>query len=274
MKFFQTTDNFSLFFKSVPAAAAKASVVFVHGIGEHIGRYDVAFNAFAMQGYSCLGFDQRGFGCSEGERGHVGLFSEYVEDLAKFIDVIVAKETGKPVFLFGHSMGSIVVLSYALRQASNIQGLILFSCPLILANRLVNASEHVTDVLSAIAPRLKIPNLIDPLELSDDPVVIKAFKEDPKIVRKVSLNWVREFKLARENILRNAQRIVIPTLICHGSEDRIAAVGGSRLLYEKLGGDDKSLIIYDGLKHELLNHLPPERLQVLTQTFTWLDRHC
>jgi alpha-beta hydrolase superfamily lysophospholipase len=272
--FFKTSDNISLHFKITPAASPKASVIFVHGVGEHISRYDSVFNAFANQGYSCFGFDQRGFGLSGGERGHMDLFSEYVEDLAKFIDEIVPKNTETPVFLFGHSMGSIVVLSYALRYAQTHQGLLIFSCPLILDSWLANMGGYVAIALSAIAPRLKFSTLINPMDLSDDPSIIKEFVNDPLIVSKVSINWLREFKLARENILLNAEKINIPTLICHGKEDRIAAIKGSKLLYEKLGGDDKSLIVYDALKHELLNHRPIERLNVLTQTLGWLDRHC
>lgn len=272
--FFKTSDNISLHFKITPAVASKAAIVFVHGVGEHIDRYDAVFNAFANQGYSCFGFDQRGFGLSEGERGHIDSFSEYVEDLAQFIDDIVTRKTETPVFLFGHSMGSIVVLSYALRYASTLRGLLIFSCPLILDSWFANLGEYAAIALSAIAPRLKTSTLINPQDLSDDPGIIKAFRNDPLIVGKVSLNWLREFKLARKNILLNAEKIITPTLICHGVEDRIAAIKGSKLLYEKLGSGDKSFIVYDALKHELLNHLPIEQLNVLTQTFGWLDRHC
>lgn len=271
---FQSADHVALFCKSVPAPAPKASVVFVHGLGEHIERYDAAFNAFAARGYSCFGFDQRGFGRSAGERGHVGAFFDYVDDLAAFIAAIVTPASAKPVFLFGHSMGSLVALAYALRQPAAIQGLLLFSCPLVLASGLVNAGEYVAEALAGMAPRLKMPNLIDPRELSDDPAIIKAFREDPLIVGTVSLNWVREFKRARQKSLLAAPRIMMPALLSHGSDDRIAAVTGAELLYGRLGGADKKLVVYDGFKHELLNHRPAERLQVLEQTFAWLDRHC
>jgi alpha-beta hydrolase superfamily lysophospholipase len=274
MDFFQTTDRLSLHIKTLPAAEPKASVVFVHGVGEHIGRYDAAFAAFASHGYSCFGFDQRGFGRSEGERGHVEAFSDYAEDLAKFIAAIVSKAKGRPVFLFGHSMGSLVVLSYALQYAPPVQGLIIFSCPLKLAYWHANRSGFIADALIGIAPRLKVPNLIDIRELSNDPSVIKAFKHDPLRVNKVSVSWLREFKRARENILLNAHRILIPTLISHGSADRITDAAGSTMLYERLGGVDKSLTVYAGLKHELLNHRPADRIEVLKHTLQWLDERC
>jgi alpha-beta hydrolase superfamily lysophospholipase len=274
MGFFRTRDNLSLFCHTLPTASSRASVVFLHGVGEHIGRYEAAFQSFANQGYSCSGFDQRGFGRSEGERGYINSFAEYADDLARFIAEIVNKDAAKPVFLFGHSMGTIVILAYALQYPSAIRGLIISSCPLKLKSWFANFGGFFAPSLSAIAPRLKIPNLIDANELTDDPAIIKNFKHDPYIVKSVSINWLLEFKLARENILLNANRILLPILICHGGEDRIADVAGAKLLYEKLGSNDKSLRVFDGLKHELLNHRPNERAQVLKQVFEWLDKHC
>ncbi len=274
MAFFQTKDNLSLFYNTLPLASSRASVVFLHGMGEHIGRYEAAFQSFANQGYSCFGFDQRGFGRSEGERGHINSFADYVDDLATFIAEIVVNDTVKPVFLFGHSMGTIVSLTYALQHSSEIRGLMISSCPLKLAYWFANFGGFFVEALSGIAPRLKIPNQIDPAELTDDPRIIKAFEYDPCIVKSVSVNWLHEFTLARGNILRNANRIFLPTLICHGSDDHIASVAGAKLLYEKLRSDDKSITVFDGLKHELLNHRPNERAQVLKLVFDWLDRQC
>jgi alpha-beta hydrolase superfamily lysophospholipase len=272
--FFQTRNDLSLFFNTLPSASSKASVVFLHGVGEHIGRYEAIFRSFAAQGYSCFGFDQRGFGQSEGERGHINSFAEYVDDLARFIDEIVNKDAKIPVFLFGHSMGTLVTLAYALQYSTKIRGLVISSCPLKFAYWLANFGGLLADALSEIAPQVKIPNMIDPDELTDDPLVIEAFKHDPYIVKDVSLSWLHEFKLTQKNILLNANRILLPTLICHGDADPIAAAAGAELLYEKLGSDDKSLIIFNGLKHELLNHLSDERAQVLKKIFEWLDKHC
>lgn len=275
MAFFQAKDDVSLFYDTLSAISPKASVVFLHGVGEHIGRYEAIFKLFAEQGYSCFGFDQRGFGRSEGKRGHVNSFTDYVDDLAQFIAEIVNRDAPfKPVFLFGHSMGTIVVLSYALQYAFPIQGSIISSCPLKLACWLADVGSFFADGLSAVAPQLNIPNLIDPAELTYDPQVIEAFRHDPFIVRTVSINWLHEFKLARGNILHNADRILLPTLICHGSGDHIASIAGAKSLYEKLGSEDKSLAVFDGLKHELLNHRPDERAEVLRTVFEWLDRHC
>jgi alpha-beta hydrolase superfamily lysophospholipase len=271
--FFQTRDKLSLYYYARTASSPKASIVFLHGVGEHIGRYTPVFQALAAQGYSCYGFDQRGFGQSEGQRGHVHAFQDYVDDTARFIEQIVVKEDSRPLFLFGHSMGSIILLNYALQHAAGLKGLLVFSCPLQLASWFAVSGGFIAGLLSGVAPRLRIPSLIDLAELTDDPRVIDNFEHDPYRVENVTIGWLHQFTLARENIGRNAGRILLPSLICHGGNDRIAGVSGARLLYERLGSSDKSLTVYAGFKHELLNHKPDESALVLKAAVEWLDRH-
>ena len=271
--FFRTNDQLALYFKATIVESSSASIVFMHGVGEHIGRYVEIFQIFSEQGYNCFGFDQRGFGRSEGELGHVNAFSDYVEDLAKFIDVVVGKESSKAVFLLGHSMGSIVALAYALKYPTTIQGLLIFSCPLKLASCSANVAGFIAPGLSVIIPTFKLPNLIDPQALSNNLFNIQEFITDPYAINKVSVSWLREFKSARANILHHARQIMLPVLINHGDADKIAALSGARALFAELGTPDKTLHSYPGLKHELLNHCPAERAKVLEQTFKWLKQH-
>jgi alpha-beta hydrolase superfamily lysophospholipase len=273
MGFFQTRDKLSLFYTARLASSPKASIVFLHGVGEHIGRYEPAFHAFAAQGYNCYGFDQRGFGRSEGIRGHVHAFQNYAEDAAEFIAQIVTAAGAPPIFLFGHSMGSIVMLDYALRQPADILGLLVLSCPLYLAGWFADHGGALAGKFAKIAPRLRVPSLIDLDELTDDPRAIADFEHDPCRLATVTLGWLNQFTLARKNIERNAGRIILPTLICHGGQDRIAAPSGAKALYAGLGSRDKTLTVYPGFKHELLNHKADESAQVLKDIFQWLDNH-
>ena len=133
MGHFLASDDISLYLTGEPDVASKAAIVFLHGLGEHIARYEAVFEDFAGQASGCFGFDQRGFGRSGGERGHVDSFSRYIGDLTRVINWVSAEMPGKPILLFGHSMGSIVVLSYALQRSPVIRGVLVFSCPLLLA---------------------------------------------------------------------------------------------------------------------------------------------
>jgi len=272
--YFRTKDQLKLYFKATLVESGKASIVFLHGVGEHIGRYSEAFQIFSEQGYNCFGFDQRGFGQSEGERGHINSFSDYVDDLAKFIDGIVRQQTATPIFLLGHSMGSIVALSYALNYPGQVQGLLIFSCPIKLDSYLATLGGFVAHDWSCIMPTFKVPNFIDPQALSDNKPNIEAFIADPYAVNKVSISWLREFTLARTTVLNQAEQIKIPVLLNHGEADTIASLSGAEALFDMLGTPYKTFHRYPGLKHELLNHCPDKRASVLLQTLAWLNRQC
>jgi len=194
--------------------------------------------------------------------------------LEKFIDNIVNQQTIKAVFLLGHSMGSIVALEYALKYPNKIKGLLIFSCHLKLFSFIATLGDVFSFCLSSIMPKLKLPNLIDPRDLSNNLPNIQAFITDPYAFNKISVNWLHEFKLARSNVLNHAQQIRLPVLINHGGADHIAALSGAKALFAALvDTPDKTLHIYLDLKHELLNHLPAERAKILGDTFEWLKQH-
>ncbi|NOT13167.1 MAG: alpha/beta hydrolase [Methylococcaceae bacterium] len=270
--FFKTNDQLGLYYKSTRAEANQATIVFVHGVGEHIGRYTEIFEIFSDQGYNCFGFDQRGFGRSEGERGHINAFSDYVDDLEKFIEDIVCPQSDSVVYLLGHSMGSLVVLSYIGRNARDIQGLLLFSCPVRLASPFANVGGLIAELLSVISTKLSVPNFIDPRALSNNLANIQALIADPYAFNKVTIQWVLEFKRARAQITQHARKVSVPVIMHHGEADTIASLKGAKALFEALGSADKIFISYPGLKHELLNHYPADRAKVLEQTLAWLQQ--
>ncbi|NJD08614.1 MAG: alpha/beta hydrolase, partial [Methylococcaceae bacterium] len=213
---FASADGLSLHYCVRLGGGGRPALVFVHGVGEHIGRYPAAFDWFAGRGYDCFGFDQRGFGRSEGRRGHVSDFSHYVADLAGFIDQIVLPSRPGPILLFGHSMGSIVALSAALRGTPKLAGLLIFSCPIQLAQRSGRIGRVLADRVCRWVPELRLPNLIGAEALSNDPQAIQAFRADPLVYGKVSIGWLHQFGLACEAIRRDAAAIVTPALFAHG----------------------------------------------------------
>lgn len=272
MGFFSANDGLALRFESQAPPGAKAAIVFMHGLGEHIGRYQAVFEFFSRQGYACFGFDQRGFGLSPGERGHIDSFAQYVDDLDCFIRRVSAELPGKPLYLFGHSMGAVVVLSYALRDGLPIRAMLVFSCPLRLAQWPGRVFGHWAAKLAAFFPKLKLPNLLDPQELSNNPALIQAYLDDPLVEKSVSLKWLREFDLACGHIRAQASQITLPILLAHGACDRIADVAGAEWLFRHLGSQDKTLQIYAGMKHELLNHRQSDSEKVLEAALAWLGR--
>lgn len=272
--FFSTADDLCLYYRGrVPEGPARGTIVFVHGVGEHCGRYVEAFESFAQQGFRCFGFDQRGFGKSQGRRGHVDAFARYADDLAAFLGYVAVSTAGQPVFLLGHSMGTFVVLLYAMRQPPGLAGLLIYSCPLKVS-WYMELGAWMVGGLAGIIPKVRIPTLIVAADLSDDVSVQAGFRGDPEVFGTVTIGWLHQFRKARDCILREAHRITLPVLINHGAADRIANPAGAAILLERLGSPDRSLELYEGLKHELLNQRSEARARVLQHAFAWLDRRC
>jgi len=258
---------------AIQKEAPNASIIFVHGVGEHMGRYRDSMEYFANCGFSCFSYDQRGFGDSQGSRAHVTRFSQYVEDLTQFVEGPVRATSSGGLFVLGHSMGAMVALLYAMRKPENLVGLLVLATPLILANAPSRWSSWLAPLLSRLAPKLPLINMIDSKELSHDTEVVEKYENDLKVVKTVTASWLREFGQACQTIIKRSEDIKVPILICHGTADEVADNSGSQSLYKHVGSRDKSLRLYEGLRHELMNEKEPERSRVLKEISEWLISH-
>ena len=109
---FNGSGNLKIFYQNwSPESDSRAVIALVHGVGEHSGRYMNVVNYFVPLGYTVYGFDHRGHGKSEGKRGHVMNWSEFSDDVGTYIQTIQTECVIQPIFLMGHSLGGLVVLS-------------------------------------------------------------------------------------------------------------------------------------------------------------------
>ncbi len=247
----------------------KATVVVVHGLGEHSGRYGNVVNALVPAGFNVFLYDLRGHGKSEGQRGHVYNFDHYIEDTRIFVEN-AAERTKLPVVLIGHSMGGLIVLLFGEKHQDLIK-LVAASGPgLKIAVEVPKWKEVVGKFVSNILPTLSMTNEIDPSLLSHDPEVVKAYENDPLVIRKVSARWFTEFLRAQREAMENAHKLKLPLLIQHGGDDRIVSPEGSKEFYERAGSDDKELKIYPGLYHEIYNEVEKEK--VLSDLLQWIEK--
>jgi len=110
-----------------PDGELKAILLVVHGLAEHSGRYANLVNYFLPKGYAIWALDHRGHGKSEGLRGYVERFSDYLDDLKTFFDVVRSEHGDTKIFLVGHSMGAIIATAYtvAVSHQQELAGLIV-----------------------------------------------------------------------------------------------------------------------------------------------------
>jgi alpha-beta hydrolase superfamily lysophospholipase len=246
-------------------------VVFIHGLIEHSGCHADMALELVGRGVSVHAMDLRGHGLSEGPRCDVRSFDDYLLDLDIFFQRASREAGDRPLFLMGNSMGGLIVTLWAVLRQPRISGLVLSGPLLALADGLYPRLRHLAAVMAATAPWLRaIPIPFDSLSRCRE--AVDRMRNDPLVFHgRLPVRLAAEFLRAMKNVPPRAAALSAPLLILHGSQDRICGPAGSRALYEKAGCADKTFHLYEGLYHEV--YYEPERVRVLADLTTWLERH-
>jgi acylglycerol lipase len=267
---FKVGGGLNIFYRSQrPAGRPRAVIVICHGVNSHGGQYLWSLEQFAGAGLAAYVIDLRGRGRSDGERFYVDNVADYVADLAALIQIAKSRDPGLPVFLLGHSAGGVVSCTYALDNQSELAGLICES----FAFR-VYAPGFVLSLvkaLSNIAPRFKVLKL-KMEDFSRDPAAVKALNADPLTKDEAQpAKTVAALVRATERMEREFGKITLPVLIMHGTIDKATVPAGSQFFYDHAGSTDKTLKLYEGHFHDLLNDLGKEG--VMADIQGWIDAH-
>jgi len=250
-----------------PESNPRGVVAICHGVNSHSGYYTWAAQQFVASGFAVYALDLHGRGRSEGERFYLDKLADYLGDVGALIALAKSREPGLPVFLLGHSAGGVVSCVYTLEHQAQLAGLICESFAFQVAAP--DFALAVVKGLSHIVPHvhvLKLPFA----DFSRDPAVVQAMNEDPLIANEVQpTNTVAELVRADERLKREFPLITLPVLILHGTADKVTNPNGSRLFFEKAGSADKTLKLYDGHVHDLLNDL--DKQVVMADIIGWLD---
>ena len=202
-----TADGTDLLVRHWPARAPWAFVLLVHGLGEHSGRYEHVGDRFAAAGLETYAYDLRGNGGSGGRRGHVDRWSQLHDDLGERLAAVRLAAAGRPVVLYGHSLGGMIVLGYLL-SARPKPDLAVVASP-ALDSRLPGWKKAIAPVLGRIAPTLAIPNGIDGRTLSRDPAVAEKAAQDPACARTSTARFAAE-GFAEQARIRRELRLEAP----------------------------------------------------------------
>lgn len=263
----QTRDGLALSTWHYPCPAPRARVVLVHGYAEHMGRYPHVIEALNGAGYDCHALDLRGHGQSEGVRGHVLRFQDYLDDLDLFVEEL--PKDPLPRFLVGHSLGGLLSLRYVLDRPDAFRAVAVSSPYLHLATDVNFLQEAMATAASHLAPTLLTKSPIEAKALSHDPAMVQAYIDDPLVFKTLNARWFFQTREAQEEVLKRAGEIRLPVLMMIGSADPIAEPERSRQVFKLLGSPDKTLKVYDGFLHEVFNEVGRER--VIRDLAEWLN---
>jgi alpha-beta hydrolase superfamily lysophospholipase len=247
-----------------------AILLIVHGMGEHSGRYEHVADYFVKLGFGVYALDHIGHGRSPGERVYVSSFSEFTHGLTAFSQHVQSEYADKPLFLVGHSLGGLISSVFLLENQSLFDGCILSGAAIEIPEKPSFITYSIVDFFAKFFPKMGMLRL-DSNGISRDASVVDKYLNDPLVSkRKLPARTLSEVIKTMTEIQSKAAEIDIPVLIMHGQEDRLTAVEGSKLLFEKVSSRDKSLLIYPNLYHEIFNE--PEKEKVLTDVKDWLQK--
>ena len=244
---------------------SRRDLLLVHGLAEHVGRYEHVAAALTKGGYRVTFVELRGHGESGGKPGHVSDWRRYAEDLWA-----AARTIPDSYAIVAHSMGGLVALD-ALREALGqpVLGLATSDPLLALAFDPPKLKLAASRLLSRLAPSLSLANELDVKLISRDPEVVRRYEADPLVFDTITPRWFVESVQAQARVKEAAPRMSLPLLMMVGEADGICSPAASKELASRWGGPH-ALKTYPGLYHELFNE--PEKETVFADLLAWLDR--
>jgi alpha-beta hydrolase superfamily lysophospholipase len=268
----KTIDNLDMFVQTwQPEVDPKAVVCLVHGLGEHSGRYTHVAQAMNDAGYALVAMDLRGHGKSAGKRGCVPYYNILRADIDSFFNFCKKQYPGLPSFIYGHSMGGVLVLDYVMHNKPMIQGVIDSSGWLRLTTTPSALKVLLGRIIGRISADMTMFNGLDPNTISRDSAVVLAYRNDPLVHDRISARLGISIHDAGEQLLKNAALFPqIPLLIMHGLDDQITSPAASRQFAGSVTGD----VVFKpwkNLYHEL--HNEPEKQLVLDFAIKWMNAH-
>lgn len=230
----------------------RAVVLIIHGMGEHTGRYRHVAEMLTGEGYAVLAFDQLGHGRTEGKRGHARSYEDLLSGIDRLREEAARKLPGKPVFLYGHSMGGNLALNYVLRRKTDLAGAIVSSPWLKLAFAPPSWKTALARIIHRVWPSYTERKAFLPTQLTTDPEMGAKIASDPLGHGFISARYFLEVHRAGKYALEHAADITAPLLLMHGDDDTVTSTAASRQFAER-AGSNCTYREWPGFRHELHN---------------------
>lgn len=260
--------NTTLFARHWPTDMPQAVVGIVHGFGEHSGRYEHVADFLNQHDYAVTTYDLPGHGRTPGKRGHVDRYDILLDSVQALLDFTKANYPTLPVFLFGHSMGGNILANFLIQRQPTIKAAILQASWLKIPYDPPKFEIWLAKTMRNIYPSLQVSSKLDATAISVDPKVVDVYKRDPLNHDKITPGWFFGAFEAQQFAIQNARKISVPTLVMHGTVDRLAGFSGSEDLV-KNGSTNLTFRSWEGFYHEL--HNEPRQAEVFQFMLDWMD---
>lgn len=266
-----TPDNLRLIgYDWKPTGTPKAVICMIHGFADHMNRFAHVADYLTAKGYVYTGFDLRGHGKSEGKRGHTPDYDTLMKDIFTFVTMIKEKYKGRPLFLYGHSMGGNLVLNYVLRYHPDyFKGIIVTSPWLQLSFEPSAIKVGIGRLIGKVFPAFTEKSEVDAQGLSHDPEVGKAYKADPLVHNDITISMFTGITNAGEAALIAAHRFHLPLLLMHGTNDPITSHRATKKFAVQVKNTLIKFVEWKDMKHELHNEICKQ--EIFETISTWVE---
>lgn len=271
--FLKTSDKLTLFTQSwVPDDKPRAIVLIVHGYGEHSTRYTHVADALVNASYAVYTLDHRGHGKSEGLQAYFASLDDAVKDLRAYFETIQRQHPGQKIFVYGHSMGSLISLAFTLKYQPDVAGLIITGTALTGEETVAAPLIAIGKVVQRFIPTFPLMPALGLDELASDPSVGEVYGKDPLVYRgKWRIGMGIGLILAGRDLQAQIQNLKLPLLIMHGEEDKVTPISGSHMVRDKALSVDKTFKSFPKMRHEIHNDF--SKGEVIDTMIQWLDGH-
>ena len=254
------------------AERPRALVAFVHGLGEHSGRYAAFASELARAHFTCVALDLPGHGETAGPRGDIPSWTKLRDQIvpAMFTATHGLPDQPRelPCVLFGHSFGGVIALDYALLHPRALSALVL-SAPALRTSMPPWWKLALANIARVATPASGFPNGLDIDGISRDPEVVRAYRTDPLVHDRISPRTFFAFNEASQRCRREIRNLQVPTLMLQGMADRLVDPKGS---LEAAGAAPHGMLRFVTLRdtfHESFNDTGRE--VVIRDITSWLD---
>ena len=258
--FYKNSKGINLHIKRDLIKNPKAIILIVHGLCEHLQRYDYVVSKFNEWGYSVYRFDNQGHGRSQGKRAYIEDYNDFTKDVDEMVELIKKENENEKIFILGHSMGGMIGSLYGIDYPNRVDAIILSAGVTVDNAKLMESNMNIDDEDT-------VPNGLGSL-ICTDKRVVELYENDPLVCKETTGKIFKECYKAIKYICENMYKFEYPVYILHGKDDKIVYCEDSEILYKNIKSKDKSLKLYDGLYHEILNEFKKD--EVLEDIKNWL----
>ncbi|WP_020534275.1 alpha/beta hydrolase [Lewinella cohaerens] len=264
----QTADGIKIYGIDWPCEKPLAVVGVIHGLGEHVHRYEHLVEYFHQHNIAVVGYDRRGHGRSGGKKGHTVSYKAFLDEIGQLAVEAEERYPNVPLFLYGHSMGGNLLLNYIIRRHPNIKGAIVTAPHIRLAFQPSAVMLTMGRVMKGVFPGFTQPNGLDVEQISRDKAEVEKYINDPYVHNKLTAITGMSMLEAAAVLDKYKGAFPVPLLLMHGGEDGITSPQGSEDFVGRITGD-VTFKKWEGLYHEI--HNEPEKEEVMAMIVNWIN---